>query len=113
MVRFGAEVATDLEASSARLSLPSVVVQPGGLLLVELKVADEGIGRGLIARLWNPTPEPLEGRVAVLGGVPVGAARLTDLVERDGEALAVASGAVAVAVPARGYASVRLLPAST
>ena len=113
MVRFGAEVANEplvAQGACAPGFRSFVRVEPDGVLLVELKVADEGPERGLIARLWNPTQRGLSARLALAGPRRIRAAWVTDLVERDRSEAPAADGVAAVEVPARGYATLRLIP---
>ena len=112
-VRFGAEVSNPVLTTlavpgSAGRSL--VRVSPPEVLLVELKVADEGPQRGLIARLWNTGADGVRANLTFTGPTHVRTAWLTDLVERDRCRLPVSEDeTVSVQVPGQGYASIRVV----
>ncbi len=83
-----------------------VQVTPDNVVLTGVKVAEED---GLIARLWECAGQDVTVSVHTSGLGSLRAARQTDLLERDGEALTVADGQVTVPVRARGLATVRFL----
>jgi alpha-mannosidase len=83
-----------------------VQATPDNVVLTGVKVAEED---GLIARLWECAGQDVTVSVHTSGLGSLRAARQTDLLERDGEALTVADGQVTVPVRARGLATVRFL----
>lgn len=66
-----------------------VAVEPAVLVLSAFKEAEDG--RGFVLRIYNPTPEPVEGRVRL--GWPAGEVRRANLEEVPLEAVAVQDGA--------------------
>jgi hypothetical protein len=83
-----------------------VQVEPDHAVLATLKVAEE---EGLIVRLWECAGEETVASVKVSGLGSLRAARRTDLLERDGDALPVSDGTTTISVRGRGLAAARLL----
>lgn len=81
----------------------------GPALLSTLKVAEEGLSRGYVARLWDTSTRggPVE---LDLGRFEAGFVQTTDLLERDQDAPAAIQGVASSTVPAHGFRTVRLLP---
>ncbi len=87
-------------------------VSPASALLTAFKVAEEGPAHGYVVRLWDAG---LSGASAILdaGRFAVGQSCATDLLERDLGPAAPADGTVTAALPARGFATLRLMPGGT
>ncbi len=83
-----------------------VSVSPDHAVLTGLKVAEED---GLIARLWECGGAGGEATLDIAGLGPIQAARRTDPLERDQQALAVAGGRIGVPLRPRGLAAIRIL----
>ena len=81
-------------------------VESDQALLSCLKVGEEG---DLIARVWAFAGRPVDAVLPVDGLGAVAAARLTDLLERDGGPLPVEAGAVTLPVQAGGITTCRLI----
>ncbi|MBC8165382.1 MAG: hypothetical protein H7Y20_05870 [Bryobacteraceae bacterium] len=90
--------------SAATLSNPNVV-------LWSLKPAEEGIGSGVIARLWNLSSTPQDYSVSLAGGIQSG--RQTTHIETDLADLPVSNGAVAMKAAPTQIQTIRLRPAGT
>jgi alpha-mannosidase len=114
--RFGAEVSSPLlcacVAGGSDGKLPEgkasfCSLQPENVIVQALKRAEDG--RGLIVRLREVAGKQAAARVAfpLLGDF---SARATDLVERDGQTLAVRDRSVQVSVAANGLATLRIVP---
>lgn len=78
-------------------------------LVTALKVAEEGPAGGFIVRLWDAGFQGAAVTVAA-GALEAGSCRSTDLLERDQGATMPCEGSSGVTVPARGFATRRLLP---
>ncbi len=114
-VRFGWEDNNELLAVSLpdarRGDLPPdthsfVAVGPDSVIVTSLKPAEED---GVLARLWNCADQDTTATIDASGLGVVSAARPTDMLERDGVAMPVVDGRVAVSALARGLAAARLL----
>jgi len=114
-VRFGWEDNNELlvaeSAGGAVGALPEdvhafVSVEPDNVILTCLKVAEE---EGLIVRLWECAGQETQAVVRPRGLGALVRAYSTDLLERDAKPLSVVGGEVAVRVPARGMAALRLI----
>jgi len=79
-------------------------------LLWALKPAEEGIGAGVIARIWNQSDAPMQATLTLRapGWTTSDARRCTHL-ETDLEGLKPEAGAVPVAMNRQGMATVRLI----
>ncbi len=89
-----------------------LTVTDPNVLLWAVKPAEEGIDRGVIARLWNVSDAPATATISLSSGL-AGAQRTTHL-ETDLEALAIdAAGAIHVNFARQQLQTYRLLPAST
>ncbi len=79
------------------------------VMLWALKPADDGIGQGLVARLWNLAPQPRSASIALNGGIA--RAWQTSHVETDRAPLPVSGGRIATTFTQQQMQTVRLLPA--
>jgi hypothetical protein len=83
-------------------------VSEPALQMLAFKPAEDG--RGLILRLWNPTPATLATRIE-LGGKPLQAAEFANLAEEPAAgSVSVRHGAAEVTVAAAAVVTLRLLP---
>lgn len=116
-VRFGWERNSDLLARPLRPynkgQLPPkrhsfLRLEPRNVVVTALKVAEGGIGRGLIVRAWET-----DGKATIASftasSMGVISARRTDLLERDRGELDTSRGKVSVPITGRGMATIRLL----
>ena len=83
-----------------------VKITPDNVILTCLKAAEED---GVIIRLWECAGHDTTAVVDTSGLGALGAARLTDLLERDERDLTITDGRVILPVRKRGLATVRLL----
>ena len=81
--------------------------EPENVVVTALKVAEEGLGNGLIIRLWETDGKVTEASLDVSSISPVSAIR-TDILERDQESLQISDGIVSVPISARGISTIRL-----
>jgi len=90
----------------------SLISLPGDVLLWALKPAEEGMSRGVIARVWNLAEGP---RLMSLGLTPFGlvSAQRTTHIETDLGPVAVSNGRVNATLPRQQMATFRLFPAGT
>jgi hypothetical protein len=94
--------------SSKATGIPVPKVQSNRAIALAFKPADDPKAGGHILRLWEHAGESGPLRIAVPG---YGRAFQTDLLERNQAALAISGGEITVPLTARGFASIRLLPA--
>ena len=88
---------------------PVLLLDPAGLVLTALKPAEDG--RGLVARVWNPTGEDIRGRLRV--GFPIDGAEVVTLLEEPtDEEVTITADRVGFDVPARSVRSISLLSSS-
>jgi alpha-mannosidase len=79
-------------------------------LLWALKPAEEGIGAGVIARIWNQSGAPVQATLAVRApGWTTSEARRCTHIETDLEGIRIEGGNVPVTLNRQGLATVRLL----
>ena len=98
-------------AAYPEASYSLLTVEDPGVLLWALKPAEEGIGQGLIVRLWNLSGRAAETRVRLAPGS--GTARLTTHVETDLDPVAVhEDGSIDTRFAPQQIQTYRLTPAS-
>ena len=78
------------------------------VILVNCKIAEEGLEKGVIIRLWNAGEKDSIAQVNVSKMWKVNSAERTDLLERSQESLKVLNNSVKLKVKARGFATVRM-----
>ena len=78
------------------------------VLLWAVKPAEEGIGQGVIARVWNLSPEAQNCTVTLAAGIS--AAKQVTHIETDLEVLTVSEGRVSISLAGRQIQTLRLLP---
>ncbi|HVF49574.1 MAG TPA: DUF4214 domain-containing protein [Pyrinomonadaceae bacterium] len=88
-----------------------VNISDPNVLLWALKPAEEGIGEGIVARLWNVSDAPRNYTLA-LPALPLRAAQQTTHLETNLSAATLNSGALSASVAARQLQTFRLLPGS-
>ena len=86
-----------------------LTVSDPAVLLWAVKPAEEGIGQGIIARLWNQTP--VAKSVTLRTGARLRAARQTTHVETDQKNLTLANGGLVTTLLPNALQTYRLLPA--
>ena len=116
-IRFGWERNNDLLVKvlnpNQKGDLPSkshsfLSCKPQNVVVTTLKVAEEGIKKGLIVRLWEADGKATETSLDISNIGAVSAVR-TDLLERDQKKLKIFKDIVSVPIPARGITTIRLL----
>lgn len=78
------------------------------VVITALKVAEEGLEKGLVMRAWETDGKTTEASFNT-SAIPAVSAMKTDLLERDQKILGISEGTVSTSVPARGITAVRLL----
>jgi alpha-mannosidase len=105
----GGQRPTAPAGSSRAASEPGFVEAAGeGIVLANVKPAEESPEGSVVVRLWNTGPRAAAARVSADERWTVKAACAADLLERRGTALAVVQNAIKMNVPARGFATVLL-----
>ncbi|MGH9839908.1 MAG: glycosyl hydrolase-related protein [Blastocatellia bacterium] len=106
-----------MKTKPLNLSAPDLTQHPprsprvrlgGYVLLWALKPAEEGIEKGIIARLWNLSSEPRKFALSLATGIS-GAQRATHI-ETDIEVAAVSGGALSGSAAASQMLTFRLFP---
>jgi hypothetical protein len=111
-VAFARSASVPLRSRTGRLSAasnaaPRINVDATRAVATCLKPADDPHAGGLVLRVWETAGQTGPLRIGVSG---LGKAVATDLLERDGSALAVRDGAIDVELRPHGHAALRLLP---